>query len=157
MSTNKTKPTTRSVELFLDDLIPEQRKKDSWTLYRLMEKITGSQGVLWGTSIIGFGDYHYKYASGREGDWFLTGFSPRKNALTLYLMCDISHESIDFSTLGKHKKGKGCLYIKRLDDVDLKALENIIKTSISLTVKKDQERTSTFIPTLAVPIFSHVP
>ena len=138
MSTNKTKPTTRSVELFLDDLIPEQRKKDSWTLYRLMEKITGSQGVLWGTSIIGFGDYHYKYASGREGDWFLTGFSPRKNALTLYLMCDISHEFIDFSTLGKHKKGKGCLYIKRLDDVDLKALENIIKTSISLTVKKDQ-------------------
>jgi hypothetical protein len=138
MSTNKTKPTTRSVELFLDDLIPEQRKKDSWTLYLLMEKITGSQGVLWGTSIIGFGDYHYKYASGREGDWFLTGFSPRKNALTLYLMCDISHESIDFSTLGKHKKGKGCLYIKRLDDVDLKALVNIIKTSISLTVKKDQ-------------------
>lgn len=138
MSTNKTKPTTRSVELFLDDLIPEQRKKDSWTLYRLMEKITGSQGVLWGTSIIGFRDYHYKYASGREGDWFLTGFSPRKNALTLYLMCDISHESIDFSTLGKHKKGKGCLYIKRLDDVDLKALVNIIKTSISLTVKKDQ-------------------
>ena len=138
MSTNKTKPTTRSVELFLDDLIPEQRKKDSWTLYLLMEKITGSQGVLWGTSIIGFGDYHYKYASGREGDWFLIGFSPRKNALTLYLMCDISHESIDFSTLGKHKKGKGCLYIKKLDDVDLKALENIIKTSISLTVKKDQ-------------------
>ena len=138
MSTNKTKPTTRSVELFLDNLIPKQRKKDSWTLYRLMEKITGSQGVLWGTSIIGFGDYHYKYGSGREGDWFLTGFSPRKNALILYLMCDISHEFIDFSTLGKHKKGKGCLYIKRLDDVDLKALENIIKTSISHTVKKDQ-------------------
>ena len=138
MSTNKTKPTTRSVELFLDNLIPKQRKKDSWTLYRLMEKITGSQGVLWGTSIIGFGDYHYKYGSGREGDWFLTGFSPRKNALTLYLMCDISHEFIDFSTLGKHKKGKGCLYIKRLDDVDLKVLEDIIKTSISLTIKKDQ-------------------
>lgn len=138
MSTNKTKPTTRSVKLFLDDLIPEQRKKDSWTLYRLMEKITSSQGVLWGTSIIGFGDYHYKYASGREGDWFLTGFSPRKNALTLYLMCDISHESIDFSTLGKHKKGKGYLYIKRLDDVVLKALKNIIKTSISPMVDKDQ-------------------
>ena len=138
MSTNKTKPTTRSVELFLYNLIPKQRKKDSWTLYRLMEKITGSQGVLWGTSIIGFGDYHYKYGSGREGDWFLTGFSPRKNALTLYLMCDISHEFIDFSTLGKYKKGKGCLYIKRLDDVDLKALENIIKTSISFTVKKYQ-------------------
>lgn len=138
MSTNKTKPTTRSVELFLDDLIPEQRKKDSWTHYRLMEKITGSQGVLWGTSMIGFGDYHYKYAIGREGDWFLTGFSPRKNALTIYLMYDISHISIDFSTLGKHKKGKSCLYIKSLDDVDLKALENIIKTSISLTVNKDQ-------------------
>ena len=103
-----------------------------------MEKITSSQGVLWGTSIIGFGDYHYKYASGREGDWFLTGFSPRKNALTLYLMCDISHQSIDFSTLGKHKKGKGYLYIKRLDDVVLKALKNIIKTSISPMVDKDQ-------------------
>ena len=138
MSINKTKPKTRSVKLFLDDLIPEQRKKDSWTLYRLMEKITSSQGVLWGTSIIGFGDYHYKYASGREGDWFLTGFSPRKNALTLYLMCDISHQSIDFSTLGKHKKGKGYLYIKRLDDVVLKALKNIIKTSISPMVDKDQ-------------------
>ena len=138
MSTNKTKPTTRSVKLFLDDLIPEQRKKDSWTLYRLMEKITSSQGVLWGTSIIGFGDYHYKYASGREGDWFLTGFSPRKNALTLYLMCDISHQSIDFSTLGKHKKGKDYLYIKRLDDVVLKALKNIIKTSFSPMVDKDQ-------------------
>ena len=138
MSTNKTKPKTRSVKLFLDDLIPEQRKKDSWTLYRLMEKITSSQGVLWGTSIIGFGDYHYKYASGREGDWFLTGFTPRKNALTLYLMCDISHQSIDFSTLGKHKIGKGYLYIKRLDDVVLKALKNIIKTSISPMVDKDQ-------------------
>ena len=109
MSTNKTKPTKRSFELFLDDLIPEQRKKDSWTLYRLMEKITGSQGVLWGTSIIGFGDYHYKYGSGREGDWFLTGFSPRNNAMTTYLMSDLEHNDLNFDGLGNYNTSKELL------------------------------------------------
>ena len=78
MSSNKTQPTSASVALFLNALFPEQKKNDSWILYRLMEKITRAQGVLWGTSIIGFGNYQYKYASGRSGDWFLTGFSPRK-------------------------------------------------------------------------------
>ena len=138
MSSNKTKPTATSVHLFLEELVPEEKKADSWALYQMMARLTGARGILWGTSIIGFGDYHYKYASGREGDWFLTGFSPRKNALTLYLMCDISHKKFNFEALGKHKKGKGCLYIKKLADVDLKVLEEIIKTSISLTVKKDQ-------------------
>jgi len=138
MSSNKTQPTTASVALFLNALFPEQKKNDSWTLFRLMEKITRAQGVLWGTSIIGFGNYQYKYASGRSGDWFLTGFSPRKNALTLYLMCDISHDQIDFDGLGKYKKGKGCIYIKKLENINLTVLEKIIITSISLTLKNNQ-------------------
>ena len=75
MSSNKTKPTTTSVHLFLEELVPEEKKADSWALYQMMERLTGARGILWGTSINGFGDYHYKYASGREGDWFLTGFS----------------------------------------------------------------------------------
>lgn len=138
MSSNKTQPTTASVALFLNALFPEQKKNDSLTLYRLMEKITRAQGVLWGTSIIGFGNYQYKYASGRPGDWFLTGFSPRKNAITLYLMCDISHDQIDFDGLGKYKKGKGCIYIKKLENINLTVLEKIIITSISLTLKNNQ-------------------
>jgi hypothetical protein len=138
MSSNKTQPTSASVALFLNALFPEQKKNDSWILYRLMEKITRAQGVLWGTSIIGFGNYQYKYASGRSGDWFLTGFSPRKNALTLYLMCDISRDQIDFDGLGKYKKGKGCLYIKKLENVNLTVLEKIIIISISLTLKNNQ-------------------
>ena len=138
MSSNKTQPTSASVALFLNALFPEQKKNDSWFLYRLMEKITRAQGVLWGTSIIGFGNYQYKYASGRSGDWFLTGFSPRKNALILYLMCDISHDQIDFDGLGKYKKGKGCLYIKKLENVNLTVLEKIIITTISLTLKNNQ-------------------
>jgi len=128
MSSNKTQPTSASVALFLNALFPEQKKNDSWILYRLMEKITRAQGVLWGTSIIGFGNYQYKYASGRSGDWFLTGFSPRKNALSIYLMCDLSQLSLE--GLGKHKKGKGCLYIKKLEDIDFQVLERIVKTSI---------------------------
>ena len=90
MKQNKTQRTDNSVSLFLDQIEPEQKRNDSFTLVDLMSKITSEEPKLWGTSIIGFGDYHYKYKSGREGDWFLTGFSPRKNALTVYLMCDLS-------------------------------------------------------------------
>ena len=91
---------------------------------------------MWGTSIVGFGEFHYKYASGREGDWFLVGFSPRKNALTLYLMCDLSQ--LSFDGLGKCKKGKGCLYIKRLSEVNKNCLEKLIKQSIRMTKNKNQ-------------------
>ena len=138
MSSNKTKPTATSIPLFLNSIVPEQKQKDSRKLYTLMERVTGAHGILWGTSIIGFGDYHYKYQSGREGDWFLIGFSPRKKALTVYLMCDVSHEKITFEGLGKFTKGKGCLYIKKLEDIDLAILEKILKTSISLTVRRNQ-------------------
>lgn len=101
-----------------------------------MQEITGEFPHLWGKSIVGFGEYHYIYKSGREGDWFLTGFSPRKQALSLYLMCDLSHDGLDFKGLGKYKKSKGCLYIKRLSDVDLEVLKRIIEDSIKIIKEK---------------------
>lgn len=134
MSQNKTQPTSVAVKLFLDGILEEEKRSDSWKLYHLMERLTGAKGQMWGTSIVGFGEYHYKYKTGREGDWFITGFSPRKNALTLYLMCDISY--LSFDGLGKYKTGKGCLYIKRLNDIDFNTLEKIVKASIERTLNK---------------------
>lgn len=136
MPKNKTQPTSVKVDLFLDGVQEDQKRKDGWELYRLMERIVGAPGQMWGTSIVGFGEFHYKYASGREGDWFLVGFSPRKNALTLYLMCDLSQ--LSFDGLGKYKKGKGCLYIKRLSEVNWNCLEKLIKQSIRMTKNKNQ-------------------
>lgn len=135
MKQNKTQRTDNSVSLFLDQIEPEQKRKDSHALVALMSQITAEKPKLWGTSIIGFGDYHYKYKSGREGDWFLTGFSPRKNALTVYLMCDLSHEGLDFDGLGKYKLSKGCLYFKKIEGVDLNVLTQIIKDSIEIIKK----------------------
>ncbi len=135
MKQNKTQRTDNSVSLFLDQIEPKQKRKDSHALVALMSQITAEKPKLWGTSIIGFGDYHYKYKSGREGDWFLTGFSPRKNALTVYLMCDLSHEGLDFDGLGKYKLSKGCLYFKKIEDVDLNVLTQIIKDSIEIIKK----------------------
>ena len=135
MKQNKTQRIDNSVSLFLDQIEPEQKRKDSHALVALMSQITAEKPKLWGTSIIGFGDYHYKYKSGREGDWFLTGFSPRKNALTVYLMCDLSHEGLDFDGLGKYKLSKGCLYFKKIEGVDLNVLTQIIKDSIEIIKK----------------------
>ena len=135
MKQNKTQLTDNSVSLFLDQIQPEQKRKDSYALVALMSKITAEEPKLWGTSIIGFGDYHYKYKNGREGDWFLTGFSPRKNALTVYLMCDLSHEGLNFDGLGKYKLSKGCLYFKKIEDIDLNVLTQIIKDSIEIIKK----------------------
>lgn len=136
MKQNKTQKTNESVSLFLSSVAEEQKREDSYTLLNLMGEITQAEPHLWGTSIIGFGEYHYKYKTGREGDWFITGFSPRKQALTLYLMCDLSHDGLDFTDLGKHKLGKGCLYIKRLSDINIEVLEKIIKDSISIIKEK---------------------
>ena len=135
MKQNKTQRTDNSVSLFLDQIEPEQKRKDSHALVALMSQITAEKPKLWGTSIIGFGDYHYKYKSGREGDWFLTGFSPRKNALTVYLMCDLSHEGLNFDGLGKYKLSKGCLYFKKIEDIDFNVLTQIIKDSIKIIKK----------------------
>lgn len=130
MAENKTKPNELSVELFLESIEDPGRRSDCQTLILLMEGLTGSKPKMWGNSIVGFGKYHYKYASGREGDWFLTGFSPRKQNLTLYIMGYLEFYTAILESLGKHKHGKGCLYIKRLEDIDLEVLKTLIVTSI---------------------------
>lgn len=94
-----------------------------------MQEVTGAEPRLWGSSIVGFGDYHYKYESGREGDWFVTGFSPRKQNLTLYIMAGFDNYDQLLSRLGKYKTGKSCLYINKLDDVDLDVLKELVAQS----------------------------
>ncbi len=135
MAEMKTKKTGDSVQGFLDSIPDEQMREDSYLLLKMMEKATGSTAKMWGTSIVGFGDHHYVYESGREGDWFLAGFSPRKQALTLYLAGGLSQHSEAISKLGKVKTGKGCLYIKRLSDIDLKSLGALITHSVKATKK----------------------
>ncbi len=136
MQQNKTQKTNENVALFLSSVQEEQKRKDCFTLLQLLQEITQCAPHLWGTSIVGFGEYHYKYKTGREGDWFLVGFSPRKQALTLYLMCDLAYDGLDFTGLGKHKLGKGCLYIKRLSDINMDVLKNIIQDSIRIIKEK---------------------
>ena len=130
MAENKTKPTQHSVELFLEGIEDPGRRSDCKTIAALMQDLTGAEPKMWGESIVGFGDYHYRYASGREGDWFLAGFSPRKQNLTIYIMGYLEYYTDILKNLGKHKHGKGCLYIKRLDDIDMDVLKILIKTSI---------------------------
>lgn len=136
MTKNKTQKTNKRVDLFLNSIVEDQKRLDCERLVKLMGKITQEKPKLWGTSKIGFGEYHYKYATGRQGEWFLTGFSPRKQALSLYLMCDLAHEKLNFEGLGKFKKGKGCLYIKRLTQIKLDVLEKLIVDSILLIKEK---------------------
>lgn len=130
MAENKTKPTTKSVPEFLGKIEDPKRKADSLTIAALMEKLSGSKPKMWGDSIVGFGNYHYTYASGREGDWFQVGFSPRKQNLTIYVMGYLEHYAGLLEGLGKYKHGKGCLYINKLEDIDMRILEDLISTSI---------------------------
>ncbi len=125
----ETQPTKASVKAFLDSL-PIDRREDCRLLARHMRDATSKRAVMWGPSIVGFGRYHYRYASGREGDWFLTGFSPRKQNLTVYIMEGfVGHRDL-LERLGPHKVGKSCLYIKRLSDIDQGALVQLIESSI---------------------------
>ncbi|HEY1074408.1 MAG TPA: DUF1801 domain-containing protein [Patescibacteria group bacterium] len=132
MAAPKTKPTTASVRDFLNKIEPEQKREDSFVLLELFEKVTGKSGVMWGESIIGFDTYHYKSErSSQEGDWLMTGFSPRKQNLTLYIMAG-NRENPALAKLGRHKTSGGiggCLYINKLADVDMKVLAELIKTS----------------------------
>ena len=123
--------TDASVERFLAGVADEQQQEDSRRLCAMMQEITGEPPALWGTSIIGFGTYHYRYASGREGDSALASFSPRRRRLAIYLVGEFEsrHRSV-LARLGPHKTGKGCLYIKRLDDVDHDALRDLIDRSV---------------------------
>lgn len=129
---NKTQPTNVNIDDFLET-IPEQVRRDSRELIALMSEVTGEKPVLWGSSIIGFGNYHYKYESGREGDWMRIGFSPRKAAISLYLNCELDEIQNELASLGSYTTGKSCVYIKRLCDVDLEVLRLILKKSYERT------------------------
>ncbi len=133
---NKTTETDASVDDFIDSIEDEQKRSDAKKILRMMEEITGETPKLWGTSIVGFGNYHYKYESGREGDFMKIGFSPRKQNLTLYIMNGFEHQEKLMSTLGKHKVGKSCLYIKKLEDVDFDVLTNISTQSYQYMTEK---------------------
>lgn len=130
MAELKTKATDASVTAFLDGIADEQKRQDAFAVMALMREVTGSEGKMWGTAIVGFGDTHYKYASGRENDWFLTGFSPRKQNLTLYITGGFDAHADLLAKLGKHKTGGGCLYISKLKDVDLATLRQLIQRSV---------------------------
>jgi hypothetical protein len=130
MAGSKTKPTGKSVRAFIDAIPDEKKRRDSRAILAMMKKAAGATPKMWGPGIVGFGSYHYKYASGREGDWPLTGFSPRKQALTLYIMPGFKRYDALLAKLGKFKTRKACLYIKRLEDVDTKVLETLITQSV---------------------------
>jgi len=142
MSELKTKINTASVEKFLNAVADEQARKDCYEILKIMKQATKEEPKMWGTSIVGFGSYHYKGASGREGDWMLTGFSPRKQNLTLYLMHGFNVHKDLLKKLGKYKTSLspigGCLYIKKLDDVDKKVLKELVAESVKRV--KSQEK-----------------
>ena len=130
MAELKTRQNDQDVTEFLSNVANDKRRADAFTVLQLMGEITGIEPAMWGSSIVGFGNYHYAYASGREGDWFLTGFSPRKQALTLYIISGFAQYDHLLKRLGKFKIGKSCLYIKKLEDIDLNVLRELIEASI---------------------------
>jgi Domain of unknown function (DU1801) len=131
MAENKTKPTRMSVAGFIDALTDPIRRADARTLLKLMQNASGEKPKMWGPSIIGFGSYHYKYESGRKGDMPVVAFSPRKTATVLYGMTGFSEAAALLAKLGKHTTGKGCLYIKKLEDVDQQVLETLVVKSLA--------------------------
>jgi hypothetical protein len=131
MTELKNQRNNANVIAFLESIENPKRKKDSYMVLGLMKKITKSDPAMWGPSMIGFGSYHYKYASGREGDWFLTGFSPRKQRLAVYIMSGFKKYDDILTRLGKYKTGKSCLYINKLEDIDMSALEELISASVT--------------------------
>lgn len=133
MAENKTKPTAVSVDAFLDKVADEEQRADAYTLIQMMREITGEEATMWGPSIVGFGNYHYVYESGREGDICLAGFSPRKGNTVLYCMGGVDESLL--KKLGKIKATKGCLYIKKLADVDLGILRKIIEVNVKTLQK----------------------
>jgi hypothetical protein len=130
MAELKTQRTKASVATFLARIPDEGRRKDCRTVAKLMQQVTKTRPRMWGTSIVGFGSYHYKYDSGREGEWFLAGFSPRKRDLTLYLMAGIERYPDLKAKLGKHTHGKSCVYIMRVADIDLAVLRRLVTASV---------------------------
>ena len=136
MAELKTKQTDSSVAAFLDSIEDGRKRADAKAVAKIMKRVTRSRPKMWGGAIVGYGQHHYKYESGREGDWFLAGFSPRKQALTLYIMPGFSSYGPLMKKLGKYKTGKSCLYIKKLEDVNLEVLEELVSRSVEHMRKK---------------------
>jgi len=130
MTELKTKRTDASVIDFLNAVEHEGKRKDSFAILELMREVTGEEPAMWGPSIVGFGSYTYQYASGRQGEWMLVGFSPRKRNLTLYIMSGFDEYDSLLERLGKYKTGKSCLYINKLADVDLQVLRELVQLSV---------------------------
>jgi len=137
MSDLKTQRNAGDVRAYLERVANQRRREDSLVVLDIMGEITGEAAEMWGSSIVGFGSYRYKYASGREGDWFLTGFAPRKQSLTLYIMPGFDRYESLMSRLGKYKTGKSCLYINKLDDVNLDVLKELIAASVERMRRSD--------------------
>lgn len=133
MSELKTKKNEASVTDFINKVEDERKREDSFKLIEIMERLSGAPAKMWGGSIVGFGEYHYKYKSGREGDWMLVGFSPRKANISIYTMCDVETNKDLLDQLGKYKNGKSCIYVKRLSDINQDILEKLIVESIEQT------------------------
>ena len=130
MAANKTQPTTEGVEGFLSTVEPKRRREDALLLNALFQRVTGWSPVKWGPSMIGYGQYHYRYDSGREGDFLATGFSPRKTSLSIYIMPGYADYGPILERLGKHKTGKSCLYVSKLSEVDLDVLAELIQAGL---------------------------
>lgn len=131
MAEAKTRKTDESVDDFIAGIADEGQRTDAREVMAMMEEISGEPPAMWGPSMVGFGSYRYRYASGREGEWFVTGFAPRKSALTLYVMAGFEGEPELMERLGKYKTGKSCLYVKRLDDVDRDVLRELVTRSVA--------------------------
>lgn len=136
MAELKTKPTAESVSAFLDNVSDKGRREDCLAVIDIMKDVTKEEPRMWGSSIVGFGRYRYKYESGREGEWMITGFSPRKGDLTLYIMGGFESVPDLMQRLGKYKTAKACLYIKKLADVDLKVLRKLVEESVKKMADK---------------------
>ncbi len=139
MAELKTKENSKSVDLFLKSVKDEKKRDECYQIMDWMKKATGKEPKMWGKSIVGFGTYHYKYKSGREGDWFMTGFSPTKTNISLHLLPGFENFSDLMANLGKYKTGRGCLYVKTLDDIDTKTLKTLIKKSFAEMKKTNLE------------------
>ncbi len=140
MAKNKTVANNDDVETVLNEIKNDQKRIDAFELLELMKGITKERPKMWGKSIVGFGEYHYVYESGREGDMFLTGFSPRKQDITIYIMTGFEKYKKKLSKLGKHRIGKSCLYIKKLENVDKYILKGLITDSVDRMIEKYDQK-----------------
>ena len=138
MAELKTKLNNRSVDRFLKSIPDKQKRQDCVALVKLMQQVTKAEPKMWGSSIVGFGSYHYAYASGHEGDACLVGFSPRKQNLTLYILAGFEQYDELLKKLGKHKTGKACLYINRLDDIHLPTLKKLVQQSVKHMIQTNK-------------------